>query len=111
MAGSPDVPQISVSACPADALLLDVREPEEWVAGHAPGAQHIPLGDLPARVGEVPHDRQVVAVCRSGGRSAGATGWLAEQGYDAINLDGGMTAWSAAGRPMVSETGGPPTVA
>ncbi len=107
----PDVPAIVPSAFPDDALLLDVRELEEWVAGHAPDARHIPLGDLPSRVGEIPRERQVVAVCRSGGRSARATAWLAQQGYDAVNLDGGMTAWSAAGKPMVSETAAPPTVA
>jgi len=111
VAGRPDVPAIAPSGLPDDALLLDVREPEEWVAGHAPDAWHIPLADLPSRVDEIPRERRVVAVCRSGGRSARATAWLAEQGYDAVNLDGGMTAWSAAGRPMVSETGAPPTVA
>lgn len=90
------------------ALLLDVREPEEWAAGHAPQAVHTPLGDLHA--GQFPDDRVVVVVCRSGRRSAQATRQLRERGIDAINLDGGMQAWAAAGLPLVTETGGPGTV-
>ncbi|MGH8866903.1 MAG: rhodanese-like domain-containing protein [Actinomycetes bacterium] len=104
------VPQVDVSALPAGAWLLDVREPEEWLAGHAEQALHVPMGQLPQRLDEVPADRQVVVVCRSGSRSAQVTAWLTAQGWDAVNLDGGMHAWEHAGLPMVSETGAPPAV-
>lgn len=82
------------------AILLDVREPKEWDAGHAPGAVHIPLGDLGARAGELPGDRTIVAVCRSGGRSQKATDTLRAAGYTVENLDGGMKAWHGAGLPL-----------
>ena len=105
------VPSVPATAVTADAYLLDVREPEEWTAGHAPDAVHLPLGELPARLDDVPADREVVVVCRSGARSAQATVFLNRAGRRAVNLDGGMQAWAAAGRPMVSETGHPPVVA
>ena len=105
------VPSVHATAVAADAYLLDVREPEEWVAGHAPDALHVPLGEVTARLAEIPADRQVVVVCRSGARSAQATAYLNRTGRTAVNLDGGMHAWAAAGRPMVSETGQPPVVA
>src|SRR5947207_1100812 len=87
--------------------LLDVREQDEWDAGHIDGAQHIPLGELAARMGEVPRDRTVVAVCRSGSRSDRAARGLRAAGFAAENLDGGVTAWSRAGLPLVGQTGGP----
>ncbi|MFL6138908.1 MAG: rhodanese-like domain-containing protein [Frankiaceae bacterium] len=105
------VPSVGAVAVPADAYVLDVREPEEWSAGHVPDAVHLPLGHLPARLADVPADREVVVVCRVGSRSAQATAFLNAHGRTAVNLDGGMIAWAAAGRPMVSETGGPPAVA
>jgi rhodanese-related sulfurtransferase len=84
-----------------DWVVLDVREPHEWAAGHIEGAVHIPLGDLLARVGELdPHHRTVV-VCSVGGRSARATAWLHQQGHDVANLAGGMDAWEEAQRPVV----------
>jgi rhodanese-related sulfurtransferase len=107
------VPTVAISGVP-DPLpeglqVLDVREPEEWQAGHIEGAVHIPLGDLVARVAEVP-EGQTLVVCKVGGRSARAVMWLAQQGHDVVNLDGGMLEWEAAGRPMVSENGGPAAV-
>ncbi len=107
------IPTVSIDGVP-DPLpeglhILDVREDVEWAYGHIEGATHIPLSELPARVSEVP-DGQTLVVCKIGGRSAQATMWLANQGYDAVNLDGGMLDWEAAGRPMVSETGQPPQV-
>ena len=104
------MPSIGAAAVPADAYLLDVREQEEWTAGHAPDAVHLPLGYLPARLAEVPQDREVVVVCRVGNRSALATAFLTAQGRRAVNLDGGMLDWATAGRPMVSETGQDPHV-
>ncbi len=87
------------------AFMLDVREPDEWAAGHIPGATLIPLGELAARTDEVPHDQQIVVVCRSGNRSAQGRDILLEAGFPAVtSLEGGMTDWAAAGLPM--ETGG-----
>jgi rhodanese-related sulfurtransferase len=106
----PPVPSVDPIAVAADAVILDVREPDEWEAGHIKGALHIPLGDLPVRVSELPADADLVVVCRSGGRSARAVAWLGQNGHDALNLDGGMGAWAAAGQEMVSETGEAPTV-
>lgn len=105
------VPEIAANAVPEDAYLLDVREIDEWQAGHAPQATHIPLGELQARVEELPHDTEVYVICRVGGRSAQAAMWLNHIGRKAINVDGGMQSWAAAGRPMVSETGAAPYVA
>jgi rhodanese-related sulfurtransferase len=93
------------------AILLDVREPEEWEAGHAPGAIHVPLGQLPDRMGELDASERVVVICRSGGRSALATEWLSTAGFDATNLVGGMQAWAHAGRAVETDDGGPGRVA
>jgi rhodanese-related sulfurtransferase len=87
------------------ALLLDVREPGEWAAGHIAGATHMPLGDLdPA---SVPAGTSVVAVCRSGNRSSQAALELLKTGRDAVNMAGGMLAWQKAGLPVVSNSGEP----
>jgi rhodanese-related sulfurtransferase len=107
------VPTVSIDGVPdplPDGLaVVDVREPFEWVAGHIEGAVHIPLSELPARITELP-DEQTLIVCKVGSRSAQAVAYLAQQGYDVVNLDGGMLDWQAAGRPMVSETAGAPYV-
>ncbi len=79
----------------AEHHLLDVRE----------GAQHIPPGELGDRLGELPAERRIVAVCRSGIRSAAAARGLTQLGFDALNLDGGVTAWSRAGLPLVDKSG------
>lgn len=90
------------------AVLLDVREPGEWKAGHAPRARHVPLGQLADRLDTLANDeRLIIGVCRSGGRSARATAQLARKGHRAANLAGGMTAWAASGLPVVSGDGGP----
>ena len=108
-----NVPTVAVAGIP-DPLpgglhVLDVREQVEFDHGHIDGAVHVPLGELADRVGDVP-DGQVLVVCKVGGRSARAVGWLVQQGRDAVNLDGGMIDWADAGRPMVSDTGRPPQV-
>jgi rhodanese-related sulfurtransferase len=87
------------------AFLLDVREDDEWAAGHAPEAVHVVMGTVPDRMGEIPDDRTVVCICRVGGRSGAVASALADAGYDVRNLDGGMLAWEAAGYPVVGETG------
>ncbi len=91
------------------ALLLDVREDDEWAAGRAPGAEHVPLGSL--QPAEVPTGRPVLALCRSGNRSGKAAQALAAAGVDVRNVTGGMTAWAAAGLPVVTAAGRPGTVA
>jgi rhodanese-related sulfurtransferase len=105
-----DVPMASVTELPADRLsLLDVREHDEWAAGHAPDAVHIPLGDLPARLEELaklPEDQPLYVVCRTGGRSAQAAAWLNANGWDAVNVAGGMKSWHTEGRPLVSDREG-----
>lgn len=94
-----------------DAYLLDVREPDEWAAGHAPGAHHLPMMEIPARMAEIPADGDVVVVCRSGGRSGQVVSYLLGQGWDNVrNLDGGMQSWAAANRDLVSENGQPARV-
>jgi len=80
-----------------DAIALDVREPEEWEAGHIAGSVHIPIGELVMRQDEIPDDLPLVAVCRTGSRSAYATELLVRAGYDAQNLTGGLKAWELAG--------------
>ncbi|MCQ4083219.1 rhodanese-like domain-containing protein [Streptomyces sp. RB6PN25] len=101
------LPTVDAAAVPSDGYLLDVREPDEWAAGHAEEAVHIPMGEVVARIAEVPAGRTVHVVCRVGGRSAQVAQYLIAQGVDAVNVDGGMLAWEAAGRPLVSEHGGP----
>ena len=93
------------------ALLIDVREPEEWQVGRAPQALHIPLGELGGRLGELPSDRKLIMVCRSGGRSGTAAAALVERGLPALNLAGGMQAWKAASFPVVADDGVPGEVA
>jgi len=92
------------------ALLLDVREPAEFAAGHAPGAVLVPLGELEARHGELPRDRPIVCVCRSGSRSAFAAEALVAAGYDAVNLAGGMLAWAVEGLAITTDDGRAGTV-
>ena len=107
------VPTVDVTELPEDAVLLDVREDDEWAAGHIEGAQHVPMNRVPQHVAygdALPADRPIVVICKVGGRSAQVTAWLNQQGYDAANLDGGMLAWASAGRPMVSSDGAQPYV-
>ncbi|WP_409330066.1 rhodanese-like domain-containing protein [Trujillonella humicola] len=104
------VPTVSAAELPEGAVLLDVREEDEWVHGHVAGATHIPMGQVPARLDDVPEADPLYVVCRGGGRSARVAAWLNQNGYDAVNVAGGMGEWEAAGRPMVSETGQPPVV-
>ncbi|MGO9961871.1 MAG: rhodanese-like domain-containing protein [Acidimicrobiales bacterium] len=93
------------------AALIDVREPEEWEIGRAPEAVHIPLGELGVRLNELPADRKLIMVCRSGIRSGTAAAALVERGLPALNLAGGMQAWKAAAFPVVADGGVPGEVA
>lgn len=111
MTTAQSVPEVPASDVPESGWLLDVREPYEWSAGHAPAATHIPLAQLNHRSAEIPRDGTVYVICRSGARSARVTLALGEAGWQAVNVGGGMQDWAAAGRPMISETGAAPTVA
>jgi rhodanese-related sulfurtransferase len=85
------------------AFMLDVRQPEEWEAGHIPGAVLIPLAELPKRLNEVPADQTVVVVCRSGNRSAQAVQTLRQAGFSqTTSMAAGMNQWTAAGYETVS---------
>jgi len=90
------------------AFLLDVREDDEWDAGHAPQAVHVVMGSVPDHMDDIPSDRTVVCICRVGGRSGAVATALAGAGYDVRNVDGGMLAWEAAGYPVVDGPGGGP---
>lgn len=83
------------------AWVLDVRQADEYEAGHVPGARLIPLDQLGARHQEVPTDREVYVVCALGGRSAAATQALNGAGYQAVNVAGGTQAWIDAGHPVI----------
>lgn len=91
-------------------VLVDVRESHEWTEGHAPGAVHVPLGEIEASAQRF-EERQVLAVCRSGHRSATATTALAAAGIAVRNVAGGMSAWSEANLPVVRDDGSPGVVA
>ena len=106
-----ETPLISVSDLPDDAVVVDIREDDEWQAGHAPNAIHIVMGAVPDNLDVLPDtDEAVPVICRSGGRSGRVVQWLVQQGFDVVNVDGGMRAWAAAGKSMTSESGSEPTV-
>lgn len=101
---------MTVTEVPADAALLDVRELYEFEVGHATGALHIPLDELPMRIEELDPDTDYYVICRTGGRSIRAATFLEAQGYSAINVSGGSGAWLEAGLPLTSETGEEPVI-
>lgn len=99
--------EISVAAAfqqrESGAFILDVRTPEEWVAYHIPGSTLIPLDQLATRLNEIPKDRTVVVVCRSGNRSQQGRDILSQAGFSLVtSMNGGLTQWQAAGYPTVS---------
>jgi rhodanese-related sulfurtransferase len=106
VANSP-LPSVRAAAVADDAYLLDVREPDEWAAGHAPGAAHLPMMQVPVRMAEIPQEGDVVVVCRTGRRSAQVTAYLIDNGWSNVrNLEDGMVGWAAAGRPVARTDGG-----
>jgi len=84
----------------AGAQLIDIRQDFEWEAGRIPGAEHIPLEQLPAASEQIDRDRPIVFQCRTGSRSALATQVFRASGYEAYNLAGGLYAWVEAGREI-----------
>lgn len=109
-----EVAQADIAAVPTafdrSTVLLDVREDDEWQRGHVAGAQHIPMGDIPARMGEIDAGANLFVMCHVGGRSLRVSQYLARNGYHPINVDGGMLAWAGAGRPVVTDDGSPGSI-
>lgn len=104
------IPEIDQDAFAArlaegDVLVIDVREPREYGAGHVPGARNVPLSRLAAIAADLPRDRPVHVICQSGNRSARATEQLRAAGVDATDVAGGTTAWVRAGRPVETTHG------
>lgn len=91
-----------LAALGTDAMIVDVREPDEFAEARVEGATNVPLGSLPARLGELPRDRTLHVMCLSGGRSARATAFLRAEGFDAIDVEGGISRWYQAGFPVES---------
>ncbi|MET9200008.1 rhodanese-like domain-containing protein [Gordonia sp. NPDC003585] len=106
-----DIASVAVNELPddfsgvADAVMLDVREDDEWANGHIRGAVHIPMGDVPSRLEEIDLDAELFVVCHSSGRSMRVLQYLAQVGYEGSCVEGGMLAWVQQGRPV--EVGGP----
>ncbi len=101
------IPTVAVTDLADDAVVLDVREDDEWAAGRAPGAVHIVMSEIPAQLHDLPDVEPVAVICRSGGRSGQVVAWLNAQGIDAVNVDGGMRAWAGAAKPIVGDDGTP----
>ena len=106
----PPVPGIDAAALLAKLdekprpLVLDVREPSEYSAGHISGSTLIPLQQLSSRMSELPKDREIICVCASGSRSGSAARQLKSNGYNVLNLSGGMSRWQRAGLPVKKGT-------
>lgn len=106
-----EVATVNVTDLPDDAVVLDVREDDEFQAGHAPGAVHVPLDQVPARLADVPElDGPIPVICRAGGRSLRAAQWLESQGFEVVNVTGGMKSWAAAEKAVVAEGDGEPRI-
>ena len=81
-------------------LVVDVRQPDEYRRGHISGSKLIPLGELSSRMNELPKDKEIVLVCASGNRSRSATKRLVSEGYNAVNMNGGMMSWARSGQAI-----------
>jgi rhodanese-related sulfurtransferase len=101
------IPQIVVGGELSDDVLVDVRARDEYDAGHAPDARSIPGTELDAHRFLLPMNRRLVVMSRRGERSADATVDLREMGFQAVNFEGGLEAWAAAGKPIVTDDGRP----
>ena len=101
------VTQVGPDEVATGATILDVREDDEWFAGHVAGSIHMPLREVTARWGEMRAAENLVVVCRHGVRSYQAAAYLGRAGVPAVNLHGGLVAWTRAGRPLVADDGTP----
>ena len=106
----PEVTAVDAESGQAGHILLDVRNADEWEAGHAPNAQWTPLKELESVRFQLPMNRRIVCVCRSGSRSERAAEALISWGFDAVNMTGGMQSWASSGFPVVRDDGSPGTV-
>jgi len=96
-----EVPLVAFAAAHSDgAIVVDVREPSEYVGGHVPGATLVPMGQLPSRMRELPNNLPIYLICASGNRSLSMTRLLMRAGYDAYSVEGGTGAWTRAGHPI-----------
>ena len=93
-----DVDQLAVAR--AVGVVLDVRERAEFVEGHVPGAVLVPMGQLPAHMGDLERDRNIYVICASGNRSSAMTDLLRDAGFEAVSVAGGTNAWVESGRPV-----------
>jgi rhodanese-related sulfurtransferase len=104
-----EIVQVQITDVPSvfdeSVVLLDVREDDEWQRGHAPGARHIPMGQIPSRLAELDPEATLFVVCQVGGRSQRVAQYLAGNGYTPFNVAGGMLAWAGAGRPVITDGG------
>ena len=97
-----EVPLAAFAAAHSDgAIVVDVREPGEYVGGHVPGATLLPMGQLPSRLHELPKNLPIYVICASGNRSLSMTSYLTRAGYEAYSVTGGTGAWARAGHPIV----------
>ncbi|MFT4043802.1 MAG: rhodanese-like domain-containing protein [Gordonia sp. (in: high G+C Gram-positive bacteria)] len=101
-----DISQVPVTELPDDftdegeRIMLDVREDDEWAAGHIKGATHIPLGDVPARLDEIDLDAELLVICHSSGRAMRVLQYLSQMGVEGSCVAGGMLAWIENGKPV-----------
>jgi rhodanese-related sulfurtransferase len=100
------IPEITVDELAdrmaAGAVVVDVRQPDEYTDGHVPGARLVPLNEVPDALDQFPRDVDVLLICRSGGRSMAAAEFLDQQGLSVVNVAGGTLAWVASGREVVT---------
>ena len=106
----PEVSAVDAESGQAGHILLDVRNADEWEAGHAPGAQWVPLRELEGARFRLPMNRRIVCVCRTGARSGRAAEALISWGFEAANMVGGMKSWAESGFPVVRDDSTPGTV-
>jgi rhodanese-related sulfurtransferase len=104
-----DIAEVPLAFGPS-VVLLDVREDDEWQRGHAVGAQHIPMGQVPARLDEIDLGARLFVVCHAGGRSLRVAQYLQRNGFEPVNINGGMLAWAGAGRTVITDDGAPGTI-
>ena len=97
---TPEIAVEEFAAVRESGILVDVREPEEYAAGHVPGAVPIPMNQLASRMGEIDKTSPVFVICASGNRSVAMTDLLRGAGFNAVSVSGGTSAWTRSGRPL-----------